>query len=146
MLAALKDLFKRRKHDWASTGGWLSSTAWPGYYWTSFACQNCWWERTFIISPSIHNELKGKTPAEFFEGIEAHVLAGVKIPFSRYYHSTNPWEPYYKDIRRNPLKDKDCEMDEEIHLVPGQLTEFGLNERCRPWVKGKPMQPLNEGA
>lgn len=139
-------LFKKRKHDWVSTGGWLSSTAWPGYYWTSFYCRNCWWGRTFTISPSIHNELKGKTPAEFFGGIEAHILAGVRIPFYRSYHVSNPWEPYYKDTRRNPhlSRNDPGHMGVAIILVPGQLTEFGDNENCNQWAKGKPMQPLNE--
>ena len=147
MLTTLKGLFKKRKHDWVGTGGWLSSTAWPGYYWTSFVCKNCWWARTFIIQPHIHNELKDKTPSEFFEAIEAHVLAGARIPFHRSYHNSNPWQPYFKDVRKNPLAFAgNYGMGVEIRLVPGQLTEFGLNERCRPWAKGKPMQPLSEGA
>lgn len=145
MLAAVKGLYKKRKHVWVCTGGWHSSTAWPGYYWTSVTCQNCWWERTFIISPHIHHELEGKTPAEFFEGIEKHVLAGIRIPFYRYYRTTNPWQPYFKDIRKNPLAFAGSYgMGEEISLIPGQLALFGDNENCNPWAKGKPMQPLSE--
>jgi len=100
----------------------------------------------FIIPPGVHNELKGKSPAEFFEAIEAHVLTGMHILFYRYYRSTNPWEPYYRDVRRNPYHSHDQHgmIDDETILVPGQLTLFGDNERCNQWAKGKPMKPLNE--
>lgn len=94
---------------------------------------------TFVIPPSIHDELKGKAPDEFFEGIEAHVCAGMHIPLYRYYHDCNPWEGCYKDKRKNPLVPRDQrgtgDMGKEITLAPGQLAGFREEERCRPWAR-----------
>ena len=142
MLSILKNLFKRRKHLWVETSSFLSSTAYPGNYYISFTCQNCWRGRTFVLSPQVYGKLKGKSPAEFFEGIESQILAGTRIPFHRYHRSTNAWVPYYMDTRRNPYGQHD--MGAEIFLVPGQLTEFRDSENCNQWAKGKPMQPLHK--
>ena len=132
MLAFLK---AKQKHDWTRAGSWLSSTANPGYYYISISCRNCWWTRSFIVSPHIHDDLEGKTSDEFFDGIEDHVLAGKKILFSSYYHVTNPWQPYYKDTRRNPHCPYDCETPQDTLLLPSQLSELGREEKCHPWTK-----------
>lgn len=140
MLAALKGLFKKRKHNWTRAGYFgPSSTAYPGDYFVTLTCRECWWSMFFVLSPHIHNELKHATCDEFIEGIKAHIISGASIPFYADYRDTNPWEPYYKDTRRNPLYS--TRRAARLHLVwryalllPEQLSELGKKKRCRPWA------------